>query len=397
MNNLFNQLFSNFNELPITELFNQSSNIFRNNAFSGSRASLFISSTEFLGSATGPYSSGLPGLGSGLPNTGFGLEIEFDTDTENEYKDNDTEMNYSETERLSSEENETIFTESLRFMTELTSIFSETNHLFSIQNSHNRQPLRFGLSRYLDNERLLNTKRYTPSDYETSEIIFYELREEWANINLTGSNIWDRNIDIKIKNILLDFYNGQEEERFPDLDELIEKLYIYKCDCMLDYNQTQIKKIIEHWCMTYGKYPRCNEIPYILEHYLLNKKIPSHEELEENIYRTIRFNLNPEEYHQNDKEFIPTVGIDKLPILKYSDYKNKEIDIPGVSNKSVCFQETCAICQEDFSDNQDVMVLIPCNHLFHSTNTECLENASIRNWLEKYNHCPLCKQKIKVN
>ena len=266
----------------------------------------------------------------------------------------------------------------------------------SIQFNHNRQPARFGLSRYLSTERILNSRRYEENDYETAEIIFFELRDEWKQLNnITETFVIDthRNVNIALKNMLLDFYNNgnSDDERFPNLQEFIEKIISSKCICLGDYNEEHVKKLLEYYCMFYGRYPHCNEVPYILEFYLIQKRFPKEDELEDHIYRSIQFNLNPEEYHQNDKEFVPTVGIDKLPIFKYNENDPLYKEIQQYEIK------TCAICQEDFSENQNVIKLTPCNHLFHSTNSDCLENASIRNWLEKYNHCPLCKQKIKVN
>ena len=255
-------------------------------------------------------------------------------------------------------------------------------------------------------EHNLHNTRYEKEEYELAEIIFFELRDDWKNKNkekiifpITETTDIDRTrtISISIKNILLDFYHNPEsrnklemvpEERFPSLDALLEKIYTFKCECLqqYDFQRNELEIILQYYCMFYGKYPNCTEIPYLLEFYIIQKRIPTQDELEEHIYRSIRFNLNPEEYHQSDKEFIPTIGIDKLPIEKYINAKN--------NLRCISCQESCSICQEDLSDEQDVIKLVPCGHLYHSTNSECLENAGIRNWLELYNHCPLCKQKI---
>jgi hypothetical protein len=287
-------------------------------------------------------------------------------------------------------------------------INSQYNHLsgmpsISFSINHSRPSSRFGLSRYLSLERVLYDTRYEKEEYELAEIIFFELRNEWKeknNIIEINDVDRDREISVSIKNILLDFYNSGnvnsstniEEERFPNLEEFIEKLYAFKCDCLIQYESENLKKVIEHYCLLYGKYPSCNTIPYILEFYIIQKRVPTQEELEDLVYRTIQFSLNPEEYHQRDKEFIPTIGVDKLPIFIYKDFIEKH----SSKDNKLC-QNTCAIGQDDFLEKQSIMKLVPCGHLFHSTNSECLENASIRNWLEKYNYCPLCKQKIKID
>jgi hypothetical protein len=373
-------------------------NLFNNILFGNIRELENLISTII--SSSGPHSSG---QGDIFSYTGSSFNYDVPDTVEN---NDDIEIPiefYLNNDRL---EQGMRFLNNLLYSSETFFNQGQSNNLHNESSSinHNRQSPRFGISRYLDNERILYSRRYDPNDYETAEIIFFELRDEWKqknNITSTCDIDTSRSITISLKNILLDFYNNEnEEERFPNLEEFLEKIFIFKCNCLEHYNsslgnQDNIKKILEYYCMFYGRYPRCNEFPFILEFYLIQKTFPTEEELEEHIYRSIQFSLNPEEYHQNDKEFIPTIGIDKLPVLKYRDLSSGNPDI--CSSKLCCFQNTCAICQEDFSENQDVIKLTPCNHLFHSTNIDCLENASIRNWLEKYNHCPLCKQKIKVS
>ena len=49
----------------------------------------------------------------------------------------------------------------------------------------------------------------------------------------------------------------------------------------------------------------------------------------------------------------------------------------------------CAICQEEF-DEETPVIQMPCHikHIFHG---HC-----IRDWLNRQNSCPLCKQKLEV-
>jgi hypothetical protein len=121
--------------------------------------------------------------------------------------------------------------------------------------NHSRQAPRFGISRYLDNERILHSRRYDENDYETAEIIYFELRDEWKQKNNVISSCdidSSRSITISLKNILLDFYNNEnEEERFPNLEEFLNKIFIFKCNCIEDYNQENINKILEYYCMFY--------------------------------------------------------------------------------------------------------------------------------------------------
>jgi len=47
--------------------------------------------------------------------------------------------------------------------------------------------------------------------------------------------------------------------------------------------------------------------------------------------------------------------------------------------------KTCAVCQCDFEDNDDVRML-PCMHMFHA---DCVDR-----WLKDNRTCPICKKDI---
>ena len=245
-----------------------------------------------------------------------------------------------------------------------------------------RRPVRIGLSRTLPRSRIFESSRYTNDDYELSEIYFIELRNEWKERNNIETNSeFDRNsqVGVDIKNVLLDFFYDNEE-RFPDIDEFLNKVFYERCECLYSYPQDILKKVFDLYIMTHARIPKCNEINFLIEFYIIHKLLPSDDELTEHIRRSIEFSTSPEDFHQRDKQFVPTLGIDKLPTYKYKIKEDKEC---------------CAICREDFQDETTVIELKPCGHLFHSSNDDCLEGASIRNWLEKYNHCPQCRTKIR--
>ncbi len=135
-------------------------------------------------------------------------------------------------------------------------------------------------------------------------------------------------------------------------------------------------------CILYiGSTPSCELYPQYIEYYVLHGRIPTEEELEEFIRRVIEYSRNPEEFHQRDKQFVPTLHVDLLPVEKF--VKSNE-------------DKACCICQEDFSEGQEVITLLPCKHQFHNKDEECLEGGCILNWLDKYNYCPMCKTKVNV-
>jgi Ring finger domain len=50
-------------------------------------------------------------------------------------------------------------------------------------------------------------------------------------------------------------------------------------------------------------------------------------------------------------------------------------------------QKQCPVCQENYSENQDV-ALLNCNHIFH---IKCISD-----WGKYKQECPLCREKINV-
>ncbi|KAI6191793.1 E3 ubiquitin-protein ligase RNF13 [Aphelenchoides bicaudatus] len=71
------------------------------------------------------------------------------------------------------------------------------------------------------------------------------------------------------------------------------------------------------------------------------------------------------------KKRLSRSNLKKIPVRKYKKGEN---------------QETCAICLDDFVENEKVRVL-PCSHIYH---TKCVDQ-----WLTKNRKvCPICKRKV---
>ena len=49
--------------------------------------------------------------------------------------------------------------------------------------------------------------------------------------------------------------------------------------------------------------------------------------------------------------------------------------------------EQCAICHEQYLDNENVRKLTTCSHSFHS---QCIEN-----WFNEQYNCPICREVIE--
>jgi len=246
------------------------------------------------------------------------------------------------------------------------------------------------INRYFDIGRHYSN-RYSDENYDLASIYFIELRENWLSnysdetLQRYNLNRYNLEVNIYIKNILLDMFI--RDEKFPTVEELIEEVYSLRCNCVIRFSLsiqlTLIKKIYEDHIMLFGTMFSCSEIEDLLEYYLLNNQMPTQEEMYDFLVRQREFYNSPEEFHQKDKQFVPTLNIDKLPTYTY-----KKIDENDY---------TCGMCQDDFKDSQTIIKLIPCNHEFHLNPSECLENACILNWMNNHNLCPICRTKININ
>jgi hypothetical protein len=76
----------------------------------------------------------------------------------------------------------------------------------------------------------------------------------------------------------------------------------------------------------------------------------------------------------------PTDVVLPLTTDAINQLEEKKYSAINIDNKAV----ECSICQENYEESSDVIIL-PCKHLFHK---EC-----ITQWLRNYHHkCPLCRQ-----
>jgi hypothetical protein len=245
------------------------------------------------------------------------------------------------------------------------------NTLFN--NIPSLRPPRNGLSIFSNRENILVAKRYEDHQYSKA-------KEYFVN-NLKKDNTQDY-VSRSLLNIILDLYTDNEEDEYPTLDELVDKVFEYRCSCVYLLNELDIKNMLKDYVSIKGDIPRCREYSYLIEYHIINKTIPSEQELEDFMIRAAEFMFNPEDFYQKDKVHVPALGVDKLPVKNYC--------------KDTCKSTTCSLCQDDFVDEQQIITLLPCKHEFHYNDKECLGNASIKNWLSNNNFCPLCKTKVEV-
>lgn len=216
----------------------------------------------------------------------------------------------------------------------------------------------------------LYEKRYQDRDYGNAKKYFIE--------NIKKNKSCDY-VSIALLNILLDF-KKDHRQTFPTTEQVVEMVFNMRCQCVYFSSESSIKLLISDYISERSDVPNCRDYSTLLEFHILHKRLPSDEELEEYTRRTMNFFINPEEFYQKDKVHVPTLNIDKLPVTQYD-------------GKSC---STCSLCQEDFTEKQNVIILQPCGHHFHYDKIDCLDTANIITWLEQNNFCPLCKTKIEA-
>lgn len=214
--------------------------------------------------------------------------------------------------------------------------------------------------------------QYSEREYEEATNIFLDL------ISSTYTRT-DRIVHKSILNILCTEYYKSGCDHYPNIDQIVSIICSEPCRCQSLTSLLNYQQIIRHYCITQAYIPSCFEFEYVLLYHSQMATYPTIEELITFIDNSYSFANDPLTYYQNDKTHVPTLGIDKLPIIKGND------------------DTFCALCQDVCSSVQDCIQLKPCNHMFHSVDADCLETSSIHNYLQQNNSCPICKVKIETD
>lgn len=158
-------------------------------------------------------------------------------------------------------------------------------------------------------------------------------------------------------------------------------LYICSNSLDINYNRDIICKIIKQSIIEYGILPRCKYIYLSYQYYIQEKRVGNMQEIADYELLLNEIEMDPEEFHNKYKHKIPTQNLYKL--------------IPKIMDKdiSILKEPCCGLCQSDIDPIQKYYEL-PCGHMFHENDKECLENATIIYWLKDNKLCPICKQEV---
>jgi len=164
------------------------------------------------------------------------------------------------------------------------------------------------------------------------------------------------------------------------------------CNCNifgLCYNNLQnldndiLKKIIKTYYVEYYTIIKCNDMKLAYLYYIQENRVATPDELIQFENMMYEIENDPDEFHQKYKHKTPTKNISKL--------NTKIMDLELYTNK----QPVCGVCQDEITTEQEYYNL-PCDHLFHKNEKDCLDNANILYWLKENNVCPICKKEIQL-
>jgi hypothetical protein len=213
-----------------------------------------------------------------------------------------------------------------------------------------------------------NIERYSSTEYEEALSEYKKMTESEIALQ--------RLPPLQLLNIMLDYYFEHELE-WPTKEQIVQSIFDQDELILQQYDRGDIDEMLYYYVFSQAVIPLVSSVEHILEYYHLMNVFPNEEQLSLYVYNNHRFNVNPEEYHANDKIHVPVLNVEQLPITIHGGES-----IP------------CSLCQCDIVEGEEKVEIQPCGHLFHAREKNCLEEASIFKWFETESLCPLCKVKV---
>lgn len=190
------------------------------------------------------------------------------------------------------------------------------------------------------------------------------------------SNIWDITPNDSIINVVRKYYYYHND--YPETLDVASYEYLLRCNCGLidEENIINSVEIFIHYLKTYNIVLDCGNIVHINTFYMQENRYPDMSELRTYILNLSRMVINPEQYHSDNKVKVSTKNLDKLVPVEITQ------------------EGDCCICTEPVQKGTNGYIL-PCNHIFHSNEGDCIEGTIIK-WLSENNKCPMCKTEVKL-
>jgi len=156
--------------------------------------------------------------------------------------------------------------------------------------------------------------------------------------------------------------------------------------CYNDLSNLEInilKMIIKTYFIEHYIILKCNDIKNAYLYYIQENRVATPDELIQFENMMYEIENDPDEFHQKYKHKTPTKNISKLDfqVMNEELFKDK--------------QPVCGLCQDEIITSQEYYKL-PCEHMFHKNEIDCLDSANIIYWLKENNFCPMCKNEINL-
>lgn len=221
---------------------------------------------------------------------------------------------------------------------------------------------------------------FFPDNFESKNEYFDSESKQLAEMEI---KTWckSKEISYELLSESLRLWNKSLTGEFPTLDIIIDNFSTKLCSHALFVPLDFRKEIVRYFLCNFGRMPNCLETEAIINYRIIHKgNFPSEEELETTIKRTLEFDINPEEFHQKDKNYIPVANIELI--------KTEVLD----SKETV----GCALCFDQINNGSKYIKLNPCGHYFHAISKDCLDDKCIIDWMKTHKTCPVCRCEIKI-
>lgn len=194
--------------------------------------------------------------------------------------------------------------------------------------------------------------------------------------NPSGPFVFETNDELDISDDYID----------NDLSEFVQLLIGYDMDIPRTSNsqtlpRTDADSLVETYLI--------NDIPDIVRSFEYLTNVGSDPLVERNIQeqrqRLAEFiNQSPflNEVYRDEIEASLNEPSPKRPV---PDDVFKALPIVKIDQKLIDLNESCTICTEKYSLNEDVL-LLSCNHAYHK---DCIQK-----WFQEQNMCPICRKKV---
>jgi len=222
---------------------------------------------------------------------------------------------------------------------------------------------------------VLQVAIYTDQELNSATQYWYQLLDQLQLVHIEPSQ--------QIIHIILDmYYSSSNSVEWPSHDDLVHYLTSALFQQQLDvYNRMydELVPVVHHYLFREGYIPNVNDLGCIFEYLLLHQTYPDLNDIFQTMNRHVHLAIDPEGYHQTYKVQTNTKH---LELLQPTVFESTPVETP-----------ICGLCQDEIQHQQSIYVLPGCKHMFHATDTECI-NSTIKTWLQTNNKCPLCKQEV---